>query len=292
VALARAADEVAAGRAAIAAAEQEVLELAEVLAEEAEEEELDLDPRQVERTEREIVRLERRVAALGAVNALAPEQHQALTTRVAALGRDHGDLAAAAADVHELAGWLSAQLDERFDAIFGAVSFHFHQLFSELFPGGKAALRLEEPAESADAPELTPQPPHRAGVEILAQPSGKRLGPLRLLSGGERALTALAVILALQQVNPSPFYMFDEVDAALDDSNVLRFVRLLQRLAREQQFIVVTHNHITRAAADSLWGVTIDSEGVSSAISVRFGEQADASHSATALPQPVAARAG
>jgi len=110
----------------------------------------------------------------------------------------------------------------------------------------------------------------RPGVEILAQPPGKRLTPLRLLSGGERALTALAVVLALQQVNPSPFYVFDEVDAALDDTNVLRFTRLLRRLAAAQQFIVVTHNHITMAAADVLWGVTIDAAGVSSALGVRF----------------------
>jgi chromosome segregation protein len=118
-------------------------------------------------------------------------------------------------------------------------------------------------------PGETGRPP-RAGVEILAQPPGKRLQPLSLFSGGERALTALAVILALQQVNPSPFYVFDEVDAPLDDSNVLRFTRLLKRLAAAQQFIVVTHNHITMAAADALHGVTSDGDGVSSVISVRF----------------------
>ena len=91
-----------------------------------------------------------------------------------------------------------------------------------------------------------------------------------VFSGGERALTALAVILALQQVNPSPFYVFDEVDAPLDDSNVLRFTRLLKRLAATQQFIMVTHNHITMAAADALHGVTSDGDGISSVISVRF----------------------
>jgi chromosome segregation protein len=93
-----------------------------------------------------------------------------------------------------------------------------------------------------------------------------------LLSGGERALTALAVVLALQQVNPSPFYVFDEVDAALDDSNVLRFTRLLRRLGARQQFLVVTHNHITMAAADALWGVTLDADGTSSVLGVRFDE--------------------
>jgi len=107
-------------------------------------------------------------------------------------------------------------------------------------------------------------------VEILAQPAGKRLQNLSLLSGGERALTALAVILALQQVNPSPFYVFDEVDAPLDDANIGRFTRLLRRLAERQQFLVVTHNHATMAAADVLYGVTMGGDGISRLLSVRF----------------------
>jgi chromosome segregation protein len=292
VALARAEDEHHGAAASVAAAEQEVAALAETVLGEAEEEG-ELDPSALERAEREIVRLERRVAAMGPVNALAPEQHEALSARVSGLQRDRADLGAAAGDIRDLTSWLMQQVDERFDAIFGAVSFHFHQLFAELFPGGRATLRLEEP-EPADEDE-SPEARHerRAGVEILAQPPGKRLGALRLLSGGERALTALATILALQQVNPSPFYIFDEVDAALDDTNVMRFVRLLQRLAGMQQFIVVTHNHITMAAADSLWGVTIDSDGVSTVLGVRFQEHvAPGPGGATALPQPVAARAG
>ncbi len=289
VALARAEDERAATLLEIAAAQGQVDELAEAVSDESDEDSADIDPQAMERAEREIVRLERRVSAMGPVNALAPEQHEELTARVSELQRDRADLGVASSDIRELANWLAVQLDERFNAVFGAVSFHFHQLFSELFPGGKAALRLEELPPADEAGE--PGDERRAGVEILAQPPGKRLGPLRLLSGGERALTALAVILALQQVNPSPFYIFDEVDAALDDTNVLRFVRLLQRLAAGQQFVVVTHNHITMAAADSLWGVTIDSEGVSTVIGVRFDEQASPAHRETDLPQPVVVRA-
>jgi len=289
VLLARAQDEHAATAAVVAACEAELRDHTEALAGDSEEDVEAFDAQALERAEREIVRLERRVAALGAVNALAPEQHDALTQRVSHLLRDRADLGAACSDIRELVGWLTKHLDDRFDAIFGAVSFHFHQLFSELFPGGKAALRMEEVA-ATDLEDGEGE--RRAGVEILAQPPGKRLGPLRLLSGGERALTALSVILALQQVNPSPFYIFDEVDAALDDTNVLRFVRLVQRLAAEQQFVVVTHNHITMAAADSLWGVTIDSEGVSTVIGVRFDERAGPTDAATTLPQPVAAHAG
>ena len=226
------------------------------------------------RAEREIVRLERRIAGLGAVNALAPEQHEVLNARVITIATQRDDLAGACSELRAMARQLESEIEQRFDTVFGAVSFHFQELYAELFPGGKATLRLEEPEPmtleiDAVAP---PRAQRRPGVEILAQPPGKRQTPLRLLSGGERALTALAVVLALQQVNPSPFYVFDEVDAALDDSNVLRFTRLLRRLGAEQQFLVVTHNHITMAAADALWGVTIDADGTSSVIGVRFDE--------------------
>jgi chromosome segregation protein len=203
------------------------------------------------------------------VNALAPEQHERLAARVAVLRAGRDDLGNACADIRAMAARLTAAIDSRFEAVFGAVSVHFHDLFAELFPGGRATLRREEP-DTDVAADAGRNSAARAGVEILAQPPGKRLQPLSLFSGGERALTALAVILALQQVNPSPFYVFDEVDAPLDDSNVLRFTRLLKRLAATQQFIVVTHNHITMAAADALHGVTSDGDGVSSVISVRF----------------------
>src|SRR6202043_4282333 len=155
------------------------------------------------------------------------------------------------ADVRAMARHLEHEIEKRFDTVFGAVSFHFQELYAELFPGGKATLRLEEPPPPTLELEGGGAPPaeRRPGVEILAQPPGKRQTPLRSLSGGERALTALAVVLALQQVNPSPFYVFDEADASLDDSNVLRFNRLLRRLGTGQQFLLVTHNHITMAAA-------------------------------------------
>ena len=269
--VARAEDERTAAAEELAAAEAEVLARAEAVRGEVDEDGGDFDPAAAERAEREVVRLERRLAALGPVNALAPEQHDALQTRVGELRAHRLDISLAVADVQSIARRLEVAVEQRFDTVFGAVSYHFQQIFGELFPNGRATLRLEEalPAD-AEEEELEAIAGRRPGVEILAQPPGKRLTPLRLLSGGERALTALAVVLALQQVNPSPFYVFDEVDAALDDSNVLRFTRLLRRLAADQQFIVVTHNHITMAAADALWGVTIDSAGVSSVLGVRF----------------------
>ena len=271
VSMARAEDERTAALAEVSDAEASVARLAEAVRGEADDDAVEWDPQAMDRAEREIVRLERRITALGLVNALAPEQHASLEARVTAVRIHRDDIGAACDDIHTLTRRLAGDLERRFDAVFGAVSFHFQQLFAELFPGGKATLRLEEPVvDDADEESIAEVAERRPGVEILAQPPGKRLCPLRLLSGGERSMTALATVLALQQVNPSPFYVFDEVDAALDDSNVVRFTRLLRRLAELQQFIIVTHNHITMAAADILWGVTIDADGVSSVLGVRF----------------------
>ncbi|MGA7986869.1 MAG: hypothetical protein WCB51_00555, partial [Candidatus Dormiibacterota bacterium] len=274
VAVARATDERDAAASEVVVCEAAVAEHAGALREEADDDSTELDPAAAERAEREIVRLERRIAALGPVNALAPEQHESLEARVLTFEGHREDLVQACTELRAMARRLEREIEQRFDTVFGAVSFHFQELYAELFPGGKATLRLEEPAPATldlDGTAVRAEE-RRPGVEILAQPAGKRLTPLRLLSGGERALTALAVVLALQQVNPSPFYVFDEVDASLDDSNVLRFTRLLRRLGATQQFLVVTHNHITMAAADALWGVTIDGEGVSSVLGVRFDE--------------------
>ncbi|MFN2450869.1 MAG: AAA family ATPase, partial [Candidatus Dormibacteria bacterium] len=287
VAVARAQDEHSAADADLVSCEARVAELAEAVRGSDDDEGPEPDATAALRAEREIVRLERRVGALGPVNGLAPEHHAQLEGRVERLRDDRDDLGGAADDIRALAAELGVEIERRFEAVFGAVSFHFHGLFEELFPGGRATLRLhDEPAAAADEEAAHPVRKALPGVEILAQPPGKRLQPLTLFSGGERALTALAVILALQHVNPSPFYLFDEVDAPLDDANVQRFTRLLRRLAERQQFVVVTHNHATMAAADSIYGVTIGADGVSSLLSVRFDPQ---TARIEPLSQPVAA---
>ena len=288
IALARAEDETAAAAAEAAECDERVAELAEAVRGDDEDEGPEPDAKDAVNAEREIVRLERRIAALGPVNGLAPEQHEILERRVSVLRASRDDLGGACADIRALAGTLKVEIENRFDAVFGAVTYHFHQLFGELFPGGKATLRLEDPEPVAEDGEVVGRRRERQpGVEILAQPPGKRLQPLSLLSGGERALTALAVILALQQVNPSPFYVFDEVDAPLDDSNVVRFTKLLQRLAETQQFIVVTHNHVTMAKAAALYGVTAGEDGISTVLSVRFdaGEESVAEGEVVGLRQ-------
>jgi chromosome segregation protein len=198
---------------------------------------------------------------MGPVNLLAPDEYGQLQERCESLTTQLSDLEQAASQLSELRQHLEEDIDSRFRAVFQAVAVNFQEFFGELFPGGRATLRLESDEQGS---------PLDDGVEILAQTPGKRLQPLTLLSGGERALTALAFLFGLQAVNPSPFYVLDEVDAALDDANVVRFNRVLKRLAADQQFLVVTHNHSTMAQAEALYGVTLGEHGISRIVSVRL----------------------
>jgi chromosome segregation protein len=211
-----------------------------------------------EKTQRDINRLERQLAQLGPVNELAIDEFERDGARLASISGQLDDLTRARAGLERIAAELGAEIDRRFEAVFGAVAFNFQDTFAALFVGGRATLKLDDP-ESADP-----------GVEILAQPAGKRMRNIKLLSGGERALTALAFILALEKVTPSPFYIFDEVDAPLDDANIKRFTALLESMAAENQFILVTHNHATMTVAQALYGVTLEDSGVSRVVSVRL----------------------
>ncbi|HEY9288752.1 MAG TPA: chromosome segregation protein SMC, partial [Candidatus Dormibacteraeota bacterium] len=264
--LAHADDAQASARAESEAAQVEVDRCAGVLRQEGQaiDEESD-QPEEVDwqKTEREVSRLQRRLEAMGAVNLLAPDEYTQASERCESLSTQLTDLEQASQQLTELRQRLEDEIDGRFRTVFQAVAANFQEFFSELFPGGRATLRLENPAEGEGNPLDD-------GVEILAQAPGKRLQPLTLLSGGERALTALAFLFALQAVNPSPFYVLDEVDAALDDANVVRFNRVLSRLAEQQQFLVVTHNHSTMARAEALYGVTLGEHGISRIVSVRL----------------------
>ncbi|HET7807517.1 MAG TPA: AAA family ATPase, partial [Gaiellaceae bacterium] len=148
------------------------------------------------------------------------------------------------------------------DETFAAVSTHFEEVAATLFPGGQGRLRLTEPDE--EAPDAEP------GVEVELRPVGKRVTRLSLLSGGEKALGAISFLFALFLARPCPFYLLDEVEAALDDANIGRFVELLRRYSETAQFIVVTHQKKTMEAADVLYGVTMGGDGVSQIVSRRL----------------------
>jgi chromosome segregation protein len=209
--------------------------------------------------EREMRALERRLEEIGPTNALADSECRELEERFELLRTQLDDIAAARADLEQLIGKLREEEESRYEAVFGAVAANFHEYFSQLAPGGRAALKH---ADGDEGP--------RSGVEILVQPPRKRLQNVTLLSSGERSLAALALVLALDEVNPSPFTVLDEVDAALDDANVGRFGEMLARLGAQRQFLVITHNHVTMSHASSLYGIHLDESGSSHLVSVRL----------------------
>ena len=209
--------------------------------------------------EREMRSLERRLEEIGPTNALADAECRELEERYTNLKQQLEDIAGARADLETLIAKLREEEESRYEAVFGAVAMNFQEYFSQLAPGGRATLRH---AEGEDGP--------RTGVEILVQPPRKRLQNVTLLSSGERSLAALALVLALDEVNPSPFTILDEVDAALDDANVGRFGEMLARLGRQRQFLVITHNHVTMSHASTLYGIHLDESGTSHLVSVRL----------------------
>jgi chromosome segregation protein len=214
-----------------------------------------------------IERLERRRETLGQVNPLAKEEYDHEKERLAELEAQRADLERSLEELEELRSDLAETVERRFDETFAAVSTHFEEVAATLFPGGHGRLRLTEPAEDgADGAE--------PGVEVELRPAGKRVTRLTLLSGGEKALGAISFLFALFLARPCPFYLLDEVEAALDDTNIGRFVELLRRYSERAQFIVVTHQKKTMEAADVLYGVTMGGDGVSQIVSRRLPREA------------------
>ena len=209
--------------------------------------------------EKEMRQLERRLEEIGPTNPLAGSEHSELAARFSTLHEQLADIEAARLDLEQLVARLREEEDSRYATVFGAVAAGFQEYFAELTAGGKATL-AHVPGD--DGP--------RSGVEILVQPPHKKLQNITLLSSGERSLTALALVLALEEVNPSPFMILDEVDAALDDANVGRYGDLLRRLGTRRQLLVITHNHVTMASANALYGIHLDESGRSSLVSVNL----------------------
>ena len=205
--------------------------------------------------------LRRRFHELGAANPWAVEEHAALRARLDSLDAQESDLRSAIAQTRALIGELSAMIADQFQTTFRALEMAFDGRFRQLFGGGFARLELTDPTDLS-----------ATGVEIVARPPGKKAQALAMLSGGERALTAVALLFAMLEIRPVPFCVLDEVDAALDEANVGRFAEALRSLATDTQFIVITHNRGTIEAADALYGVTVGEDSVSRVISLRLDE--------------------
>ncbi|HET6361430.1 MAG TPA: chromosome segregation protein SMC, partial [Gemmatimonadota bacterium] len=211
-------------------------------------------------TEELRVRLEevrRKRANLGPVNMLAVEEYEREAERYDFLVLQRDDLAKAKRQLEEAVRTINATARELFVETFDAVRKNLDVTFKTLFEGGHADIRLENPDDPLESP-----------IEIVASPRGKRVQHISLLSGGERALTALSLLFAIYLVKPSPFCILDEVDAPLDDANVSRFLKMIRHFSEETQFIVITHNKRTMAEADYLYGITMEEPGVSSLVSV------------------------
>jgi chromosome segregation protein len=221
----------------------------------------------------EIETLKTRILRLGAVNPLALEEYEAEAERQTYLTAQLSDLRQAEATLRELIVELEEAMRSRFTTTFAAVAAEFERSFPRLFGGGAASLQLVGGEQNGEVGESSAK---TYGVDIVARPPGKRAQNISLLSGGERALTAAALLFAILTVNPSPFCILDEVDAALDESNVGRFREALAALTDRTQFIIVTHNRGTIEAADTLYGVTMGDDGASKILSLRVEEFAEA----------------
>jgi chromosome segregation protein len=207
-----------------------------------------------------VERLEARRATLGQVNPLAREEYESEKERMTDLKMQREDLERSLEELEGLRAELTATVERRFAETFAAVAEHFEEVASTLFPGGEGRLRLVEAEADGEEP----------GVEVELRPAGKRITRLSLLSGGEKALGAISFLFALFLARPCAFYLLDEVEAALDDTNIARFVELLRRYSDRAQFVVVTHQKRTMEAADILYGVTMGPDGVSQIVSRRL----------------------
>jgi chromosome segregation protein len=233
-----------------------------------------LDATNWDEVKAEVEALRQRIGSMGAVNLVAIEEYAELKQRYEFLRTQSEDLVNAKAALLKAIDDINQTSLEQFKVTFEQIRKNFAYTFDILFGGGQAAIELvaaEDPLES--------------GIEIVAQPPGTKLKSITLLSGGQKTLTAVALLFALYMVKPSPFCLLDELDAPLDESNIHRFTNLLKQFVKDSQFIIITHNKSTIAAADAIYGVTMQERGVSKTISMRFDK---ATGEAEAVPTTVA----
>lgn len=210
---------------------------------------------------KEIAAVKAKIKSLGDVNVNAIEDYKEISERYEFLKGQHDDIVLAEKNLLDVIEKLDISMQEQFDAKFKEIQVMFDKVFKELFGGGRGALELVDDTNLLET-----------GIRIIAQPPGKKLQNMMQLSGGEKSLTAIALLFAIQSLKPSPFCLLDEIEAALDDSNVKRFAQYLSRLTKDTQFIVISHRKGTMEAADILYGITMQEKGVSTLVSVNLIE--------------------
>ena len=197
----------------------------------------------------------------GAVNLLALEEYETASEREKFLNENLQDLVKAKKDLETTISKINQTAKQLFNDTFKKVEENFKSLFIELFSGGEAELRLEDPSD-----------PLESNIEIIARPRGKKLLSITMMSGGERALTAISLLFSLYLVKPSPYCILDEIDAPLDDANCNRFLDIIHKFSNQTQFIAITHNKITMESASNLYGVTMEEPGISKLVGVKFSD--------------------
>ena len=210
---------------------------------------------------KKISELKTKIKALGDVNVNAVEDYKNLVERYELLKTQHDDLVESEQALRKIIEQLDDEMRKQFNEKFEQIKEQFDIVFRQLFGGGKANLELTVDEDILEA-----------GIRINAKPPGKKLQNMMQLSGGEKALTAISLLFAIQNLKPSPFCLLDEIEAALDDSNVKRFAQYLHKLTKNTQFIVITHRRGTMSAADILYGITMQEKGVSTLVSVNLIE--------------------
>jgi chromosome segregation protein len=212
--------------------------------------------------EQRMAAIRARIKAMGAVNMAAMDEYRQTQERFNDLTSQRDDLNRAQLDLQKIVEELQTKMEEQFTAQFAHLNSYFKQTFVKLFGGGQAELRLADPKDALNC-----------GIEIVAQPPGKKLQMLSLLSGGERALTAIAILFAMLKLKPTPFCFLDEIEAALDDANIDNFAEYLAEYSKKTQFVVVTHRKGTMERCDALYGIAMEEKGVSKMVSVKLSEQ-------------------
>ena len=195
------------------------------------------------------------------MNVAAVDEYRATCARVEEMTTQRDDLVKAETDLQRIVEELESKMEVQFRAQFALMNENFQRTFVKLFGGGKAELRLDDPKDALGC-----------GIEIVAQPPGKKLQMLSLLSGGERALTAIAILFAILDLKPTPFCILDEIEAALDDANIDTYADYLKAYSQNTQFIVITHRKGTMERCDALYGVVMEEKGISRTVSVALSE--------------------
>src|SRR2546426_772962 len=220
----------------------------------------------------------KRIDEMGPVNLVAIDEYEETEQRYQFLTRQNDDLVKAKQRLLEVIHRINTQTKEMFTDTFNKIRENFRAMFVEVFGGGKADLLLVDEGDVLES-----------GIDIVARPPGKQLQTISLLSGGEQTMTAVALLFAIYQVKPSPFCVLDELDAPLDESNINRFIRVLQRFLAQSQFVIITHNKRTIGMADVLYGVTMQEHGISKIVSVKFhkADEVVTDHTPAPLESPV-----